>query len=75
MLIPTLVGGALCLILPNLISLIGFFDNSSVIDKKYYDDFVEDYKTFEDFAGKVVAAQATSLQQMYVEDQILALEK
>ena len=34
-------------------------------------DKVEDYKTFEDFAGKVVAAQATSLQQMYVEDQLI----
>ena len=34
-------------------------------------DKVEDYKTFEDFAGKTVAAQATSLQQMYVEDQLI----
>ena len=34
-------------------------------------DKVGDYKTFSDFAGKTVAAQASSLQQMYVEDQLI----
>ena len=34
-------------------------------------DKVEDYKTFADFSGKTVAAQASSLQQMYVEDQLI----
>lgn len=34
-------------------------------------DKVDDYKTFADFAGKTVAAQASSLQQMYVEDQLI----
>ncbi|MBQ6221265.1 MAG: transporter substrate-binding domain-containing protein [Solobacterium sp.] len=35
----------------------------------------ENYKTLQDFVGKHIMAQAGSLQQMYVEDQILALEK
>ena len=34
-------------------------------------DKVDDYKTFADFAGKTVAAQASSLHQMYVEDQLI----
>ena len=33
------------------------------------------YKTLADFVGKHIVAQASSLQQMYVEDQILALEE
>lgn len=32
------------------------------------------YKTLNDFVGKHIIAQASSLQQMYVEDQIVALE-
>ena len=32
------------------------------------------YKTLKDFVGKTVMAQASSLQQMYVEDQILTLD-
>ena len=32
------------------------------------------YKTLEDFVGKHILAQASSLQQMYVEDQIIALD-
>lgn len=32
------------------------------------------YKTLEDFVGKHILAQASSLQQMYVEDQIVALD-
>ncbi len=35
---------------------------------------VEEYKSLEDFVGKHIIAQASSLQQMYVEDQILSLE-
>ena len=38
-------------------------------------DQKDNYKTLEDFVGKHIMAQASSLQQMYVEDQILALEK
>ncbi|MBR4485197.1 MAG: transporter substrate-binding domain-containing protein [Erysipelotrichaceae bacterium] len=34
----------------------------------------DQYKSLEDFVGKHIIAQASSLQQMYVEDQILALE-
>lgn len=34
----------------------------------------EEYKTLADFVGKHIVAQASSLQQMYVEDQILALD-
>lgn len=33
-----------------------------------------EYKSLEDFVGKHIVAQASSLQQMYVEDQILALD-
>ncbi len=33
------------------------------------------YTSLEDFVGKHIVAQASSLQQMYVEDQIVALEK
>ena len=33
-----------------------------------------EYKTLADFVGKHIVAQASSLQQMYVEDQILSLE-
>ena len=35
---------------------------------------VDNYKTLEDFVGKTVMCQASSLQQMYVEDQILTLD-
>ncbi len=35
---------------------------------------VDNYKSLEDFVGKKVMAQASSLQQMYVEDQILAID-
>ena len=35
----------------------------------------DNYKTIEDFVGKHIIAQASSLQQMYVEDQIVALEE
>ena len=38
-------------------------------------DQVENYKSLEDFVGKHIIAQAGSLQQMYVEDQILTLEE
>ena len=38
-------------------------------------DQAENYKTLEDFVGKHIIAQASSLQQMYVEDQIVALEE
>ena len=34
----------------------------------------DNYTSLEDFVGKHIIAQASSLQQMYVEDQILALE-
>ena len=34
----------------------------------------DQYKTLEDFAGKHIVAQAGSLQQMYVEDQILVFD-
>ncbi len=34
----------------------------------------DQYKTLNDFVGKHIVAQASSLQQMYVEDQILSLE-
>ena len=34
----------------------------------------DQYKTLADFVGKHIIAQASSLQQMYVEDQIIALE-
>lgn len=37
-------------------------------------DQKDNYKTLEDFVGKHIVAQASSLQQMYVEDQIVALE-
>ncbi|MBR2825381.1 MAG: transporter substrate-binding domain-containing protein [Solobacterium sp.] len=37
-------------------------------------DQVDQYKSLEDFVGKHIVAQASSLQQMYVEDQILTLE-
>ncbi|MBR3250324.1 MAG: transporter substrate-binding domain-containing protein, partial [Erysipelotrichaceae bacterium] len=35
----------------------------------------DNYKTLADFVGKHIVAQAGSLQQMYVEDQIVALEE
>ncbi len=35
---------------------------------------VDNYSTLEDFVGKTIVAQANSLQEMYVEDQILALD-
>lgn len=38
-------------------------------------DQKDNYKSLEDFVGKHIIAQASSLQQMYVEDQILGLEK
>lgn len=37
-------------------------------------DQADQYKSLEDFVGKHIIAQASSLQQMYVEDQIVALE-
>ena len=37
-------------------------------------DKADQYKELSDFVGKHIIAQASSLQQMYVEDQILALE-
>ena len=37
-------------------------------------DKVAEYSSLEDFVGKHIMAQANSLQQMYVEDQIIALE-
>ena len=37
-------------------------------------DKAENYKSLEDFVGKHIIAQASSLQQMYVEDQILSLD-
>ena len=37
-------------------------------------DKADQYKSLEDFVGKHIIAQASSLQQMYVEDQIVALE-
>lgn len=37
-------------------------------------DDVDNYKDLSDFAGKKIMAQASSLQQMYVEDQILTLD-
>ena len=37
-------------------------------------DKKDEYKSLEDFVGKHIVAQASSLQQMYVEDQILTLE-
>lgn len=37
-------------------------------------DKASEYKSLEDFVGKHIVAQASSLQQMYVEDQILSLE-
>ena len=37
-------------------------------------DQADNYKSLEDFVGKHIVAQASSLQQMYVEDQIIALE-
>lgn len=37
-------------------------------------DKAEEYKSLQDFVGKHIVAQASSLQQMYVEDQILALD-
>ncbi|MCR5096688.1 MAG: transporter substrate-binding domain-containing protein [Erysipelotrichaceae bacterium] len=37
-------------------------------------DKADAYKSLEDFVGKHILAQASSLQQMYVEDQIVALE-
>ncbi len=37
-------------------------------------DKADQYKTLEDFAGKHIIAQAGSLQQMYVEDQILVFD-
>ncbi|MBR2067370.1 MAG: transporter substrate-binding domain-containing protein [Solobacterium sp.] len=37
-------------------------------------DKVNEYKELKDFVGKHIVAQASSLQQMYVEDQILTLE-
>ena len=36
-------------------------------------DKADQYKSLQDFVGKHIIAQASSLQQMYVEDQILAL--
>lgn len=33
-------------------------------------ELVDSYKTLDDFAGKTIAVQSSSLQQMYVEDQI-----
>ena len=36
-------------------------------------DQADNYKSLEDFVGKHIIAQASSLQQMYVEDQILSL--
>ena len=38
-------------------------------------DQKDNYKSLEDFVGKHIIAQASSLQQMYVEDQILSLEE
>ena len=38
-------------------------------------DKADQYKTLADFVGKHIVAQASSLQQMYVEDQILSLEQ
>lgn len=38
-------------------------------------DKADQYKTLNDFVGKHIIAQASSLQQMYVEDQIVALDK
>lgn len=38
-------------------------------------DQKDNYKSLEDFVGKHIVAQASSLQQMYVEDQIIGLEK
>lgn len=35
-----------------------------------FTDTVDDYKTLDDYSGKTIAAQAGSLQQMYVEDEI-----
>lgn len=35
-----------------------------------FTDTVDQYKTLDDFSGKTIAAQASSLQQMYVEDEI-----
>ena len=35
-----------------------------------YSDTVDNYKTLDDFAGKHIIAQASSLQEMYVEDEI-----
>ncbi len=35
---------------------------------------VDNYSTLEDFVGKTIVAQANSLQEMYVTDQILALD-
>ncbi|MCR4634576.1 MAG: transporter substrate-binding domain-containing protein [Erysipelotrichaceae bacterium] len=37
-------------------------------------DKADQYKSLQDFVGKHIIAQASSLQQMYVEDQILSLE-
>ena len=37
-------------------------------------DQKDNYKSLEDFVGKHIIAQASSLQQMYVEDQIISLE-
>ena len=37
-------------------------------------DKADQYKTLNDFVGKHIVAQASSLQQMYVEDQIIALD-
>lgn len=37
-------------------------------------DKADAYKSLQDFVGKHIIAQASSLQQMYVEDQILALD-
>lgn len=38
-------------------------------------DKADQYNSLSDFVGKHIVAQASSLQQMYVEDQILALEE
>ena len=56
---------------------VGFIGDSSVsfhtliVPAEHKDE----YKELKDFVGKHILAQAGTLQQMYVEDQILSLEE
>ena len=45
-------------------------DEASCHGLLVYEETVDDYETLEDFSGKHILAQASSLQQMYVEDEI-----